>query len=104
MEKYIKNGQVAVIISPGFGAGWSTWNNVEYGEELMFDPMVVDMILNNKSEEFNTYIAVRYPNLYNTGFDELAIQWVPEGTVFRIHEYDGNESIEIRENLNWVTA
>ena len=28
-EKYIKDGQVAVAYSPGFGAGWSTWNGTE---------------------------------------------------------------------------
>ena len=104
MEKCIKDGQVAVIFSPGFGAGWSTWNNVEYSHELVFDPMIVDMILNNKKDEFETYIAMRYPDLYNTGFDELAVKWVPVGTVFRIHEYDGNESIELYEQVGWLTA
>ena len=24
-DKVIRDGKVAVIISPGFGAGWSTW-------------------------------------------------------------------------------
>ena len=104
MEKVIKDGKVAVIISPGYGAGWSTWNNVAYGNELVFDPMLVDMILNNKKDEFETYIAMRYPDLYNTGFDELAVQWVPVGTVFRIHEYDGNESIEFQDQMSWFTA
>lgn len=28
MEKYYnQNGELAVLISPGFGAGWSTWND-----------------------------------------------------------------------------
>lgn len=26
-EKFVKNGKVAVIISPGYGAGFSTWGN-----------------------------------------------------------------------------
>ena len=26
MEKVIRNGQVAVLYSPGFGAGWYSWN------------------------------------------------------------------------------
>ena len=104
MEKMVKDGMVAVIISPGFGAGWSTWNNVEYGNELVFDPMIVDMVLNNKKDEFSTYIAMRYPDLYNTGFDELAVQWVPVGTIFRVHEYDGNESIEVQDKMDWLVA
>lgn len=27
MDKVIKDGKVAVLYSPGFGAGWFTWNN-----------------------------------------------------------------------------
>jgi hypothetical protein len=26
VEKYIKDGKVAVLYSAGYGAGWSTWN------------------------------------------------------------------------------
>jgi hypothetical protein len=32
------------------------------------------------------------------------LKWLPEGTVFRIHEYDGNESIEIKEDMDWQIA
>jgi hypothetical protein len=47
---------------------------------------------------------LKYPDLYSGGLDSLQIEWVPEGTVFRIHEYDGNESIEIKEELDWQIA
>jgi hypothetical protein len=93
---------VAVIISPGYGAGWSTWN-IQY-PELVYDPMIADMILKNKKDEFETYMAVRYPDAYNTGFDELAVKWIPIGTKFRIHEYDGNEEIEYFNSINWLEA
>jgi hypothetical protein len=36
--------------------------------------------------------------------DDLMIAWIPVGTAFRIHEYDGSESIEMREELNWMLA
>ena len=26
MEKIIEDGKVAVLVSKGYGAGWSTWN------------------------------------------------------------------------------
>lgn len=26
MEKYEKDGKIAVLVSSGFGAGWSSWN------------------------------------------------------------------------------
>ena len=31
---------VAVLVSPDFGAGWSTWNNNH--PEILFDPVVVN--------------------------------------------------------------
>ena len=36
MNKLIKNGKVAVLYSPGFGAGWFTWNPTM--PELIFEP------------------------------------------------------------------
>jgi len=39
MTKYIRDGKVAVLYSPGFGAGWSTWNDDEYRmSQPNFDP------------------------------------------------------------------
>ena len=29
MEKIVRDGKVAVAVSYGFGAGWSTWNDVD---------------------------------------------------------------------------
>jgi hypothetical protein len=49
-------------------------------------------------------MAVRYPDMYTGGMDDLEVAWLPVGTAFRIHEYDGSESIEIREELNWKIA
>jgi len=36
--------------------------------------------------------------------EDLRIVWVPEGTMFKIHEYDGSESIEYKENDHWMVA
>ena len=38
-EKVIRDGKVAVLVSPEFGAGWSTW--ADNAEVAMFDPEVV---------------------------------------------------------------
>jgi hypothetical protein len=35
MQKLIRDDKVAVLVSPGFGAGWYTWHWVE---ELIYDP------------------------------------------------------------------
>ena len=34
MNKIEKDGNVAVLYSPGYGAGWSTWNDDKYQEML----------------------------------------------------------------------
>jgi len=48
MQKY-KNeaGQVAVLYSPGFGSGWSTWAAVT-DNACLFDPETVQWVLDGK--------------------------------------------------------
>jgi hypothetical protein len=101
-DRVIRDGQVAVVYSPGFGAGWSTWAHGEQTNELVFDPMIVDCVETKDFAKLATYMAVRYPDMYTGGMEDLTVAWLPEGTAFRIHEYDGSESIEVREELNWI--
>jgi hypothetical protein len=49
-------------------------------------------------------MELKYPEAYTGGIDTLVVAWIPEGTAFRIHEYDGAESLEIKEELNWLIA
>jgi hypothetical protein len=35
---------------------------------------------------------------------DLQILWLPEGAEFRIHEYDGSESVEVKEEMIWLVA
>jgi hypothetical protein len=103
MEKLVRDGQVAVLVSPGFGAGWSTWDHT-YGEDLIFDPVLAAYIDEGKMDEAKTYVTMRFPEAYDGGVEDLVVHWVPVGTAFRIHEYDGAESIEIKEDMDWVVA
>lgn len=34
----------------------------------------------------------------------LEIVEVPAGTLYRIHDYDGNETIETRDSIKWLVA
>ena len=108
MNKVIRDGKVAVIVSPGFGAGWSTWSyrgEEDYRDFMLFDPTLVDMIERSESAEtIETYVTFVHPGTYCGGADDLTIQWLPVGTAFRIHEYDGAESVEIRDDMNWTIA
>jgi hypothetical protein len=102
MKKDIRNGLVAVLYSPGFGAGWSTWNS---DSELLFDPTIVEMIEDGtNSETITQYCEAKYPDTYCGGAGDLKVQWLPVGTAFRIHEYDGAESVEIRDDIDWIIA
>ena len=102
MDKVIKDGRVAVLYSPGYGSGWYTWNQ-EF-PELIFSPAIVKLVEQEKFDELETYMELKYPEVFKGGMMDLEIEWVPVGTEFRIHEYDGSESIELKEELNWLTA
>ena len=108
MNKVIRDGKVAVLVSPGFGAGWSTWSYVgeeDYRNFMLFDPTLVDMVERGASAEtIETYVTSMYSDVYCGGADGLTIQWLPVGTAFRIHEYDGSESVEIRDDIQWTIA
>ena len=111
MNKVIQNGHVAVLYSPGFGAGWYTWGMGHgYGEEMLFDPWIVDVLLSDeytrdeKTQRILAHCAVKYPDAYTGGVEDLCIEWIPQGTAFRITDYDGNESIEYRDMTDWVIA
>lgn len=109
-EKYIKDGKVAVAYSPGFGAGWSTWEfNNELTETLLFHPDIINMILSGKQDEIDHHWLVEhfgeeFKNVYCGGASNLRIAWVPVGTQFRIEEYDGSEHIIELANDNVYIA
>lgn len=104
MNRVVRDGQVAVLYSPGYGAGWSTWANEDIRKGVLFDPGAVDLVEQEKWEELEVYITLKYPGFYTGGLRDLQIEWVPEGTQFIVDEYDGNESIQKRDTTDWYTA
>lgn len=102
IHKLSQDGNVAVLYSPGFGAGWSTWNR-EY-PQLVFDPAIVKYVEKDAKEKLAEYMALKYPDAYTGGMDDLTVAWIPEGTAFRITEYDGSESIEVMTEVDWLIA
>lgn len=107
-EKYIRNGKVAIAYSPGFGAGWSTWNDTELTNTLLFHPDIINMILSNKQSEIGTdwlveHFSEEFKDVYCGGVSNLSIRWVPVETQFRIDEYDGSESvIELESDIIYI--
>lgn len=39
-------------------------------------------------------LGEEYKDVYLGGVYDLEVEWIDEGTLFRIHEYDGWESVE----------
>ena len=102
MDKVIVNGKVAVLIAPSFGAGWYTWN---YNHpEILFDPGIVSLIEAEKWDEMKTYVALKYPEIYAGAIDDIQVEWVTEGALFKVVEHDGAESIELKEDEGWLVA
>ncbi len=106
IEKIIVNNEVAVLYSPGYGAGWYTWN--EDCEECLFDPVVVKWVLNGKDSSLTEdYVESKYDagtGFYAGGMRDLEVAWIPVGKKFIIREYDGNESIETEDTIKWTTT
>lgn len=112
MEKYPKverDGKVAVLVSHGFGAGWFSWNSEH--PECLFSPEIVDLVEKNPELDGNAVRKIKSlakklfgENFYFGGADDLAIEWIPKGTLFRIDEYDGAESLETRDGTDWIMA
>ena len=103
MNKKIKDGMVAVLVSPRYGAGWYSWHGVE---ELIYDPKLVEMVEEKASvENILLYCEEVYgENHYYGGAEELEVVWLSVGTPFRFDEYGGAETIEIRDEINWMVA
>jgi len=104
MKKVERDGKIAVIYSPGYGAGWFTWTGLE---DILFDPVIVEMIETEKdADSIVEYCKKTYgEDHYFFGvMDDLAIEWVDKGTEFIVHEYDGSERIMFKSDFNWITA
>jgi hypothetical protein len=95
VEKIERDGKVAVLYSPGFGAGWYTWNSKEIGARGIFLPRLVLAVLGESGEHAEQVAGEEFPRAYTGGVKSLAVQWVPKGSRFEIDEYDGSESVRV---------
>ncbi len=100
MEKVIRDGKVAVLISHGYGAGWYSWHSKQ---ELLFHPKIVELVEKNRNNEITEQLC---QELLGTdeyicvlGGDGLSIHWLPVGTAFEVDEYDGAESLRTMDDL-----
>lgn len=117
MKKEIRDGKVGVLYSPGYGAGWFTWNSChDGGKDILYDPSIIYMVEEmqknwgdaNHVESWISnivdYCKDKYPDVYTGGVDGLIVAWLPEGTEFYVDEYDGSETLVLKEDPIWLTA
>ena len=103
MNKVVIDGKVAVLYSPGFGGGWSTWS--DGNNDMIFDSVIVDAVENSLPfGRIQEYMEATYPNAYCGAYSDLEIRWIEEGTNFKIDEHDGSESIVIEDKDYWIIA
>jgi len=108
-ERLIRDGQVAVLYSPGYGAGWSTWchEDQQIRLDMLFDPQIADIVDQRGPdwrEQAEAIALVKYPEAYIGGLTDIQVRWLPVGTQFRVLEYDGSESLEVNGEIAWITA
>lgn len=94
---YTKDREIEILISGGFGAGWSTWN---WDDDLSIavDKRVIECFKKHgrdwpidKVMEFMESIG--YGRMYCGGWKKLRVTTVEKGMPFMISEYDGAESL-----------
>jgi len=115
------HNSIAVLVSSGYGAGWSTWNvpalaydkrvvefwlshnDLDWIEEVS-RPMCLDELLpetdaHREARLFFTECGYETP--YFGGYKNIRLVWVPKDVYWRIIEYDGAESVEYFDSALW---
>ena len=110
-ERTHQDGKTAVLVSSGYGAGWSTWcsDDVLKGG-LLFDSRIVGMVLaGHAGLVTEAWLAETWgiddPDFYVCvlGASDLRVQWVPTGSRFLVDEYDGSEALTLLgDDIGWV--
>lgn len=104
VERYYNDkDELAVLISPGYGSGWST---LEMAENLAIDKRVVEKFLSGATvlEMLECLEEIGYHDVYLGGYKDLKVVWIPRGEDFIICEYDGSEYIKLKNKIKWITA
>ena len=102
---YTDKGEIEILISPGYGAGWSTfgWND---DINIALDKRIIDYYKQNGTkvdkEEVKKFLeSIGYEHAYCGGWSQIMLDTIPPNCRFRIDEYDGYETLIECETENW---
>lgn len=104
-DKYERDGKIAVLVSPGFGADWSTW--VSDSEQACMDRRFVELALGERKgtiDELSKEIWGPDNHEYTGGWEDIEVEWLSKGQRFEISEYDGSESLRCLDPETWFVA
>lgn len=93
---YTKDGDIEILISPGFGAGWSTWDSNSIN--LAVDKKIIDFFKKYGKyvslDKLKTFLeSIGYEGVYCGGWKNIVIEKIKPNCKFRIDEYDGSEEL-----------
>lgn len=96
-----------ILVSPGFGAGWSTWAESAARYELATDQELVRLFETGDRDGFEaranhilqTITGDATDSVYLGGYEQLEVQEA-DGDWF-IEEYDGSESLHEIATAAW---
>ena len=125
VERYYNKDKtaIAVLVSHGYGGGWSTWcGETEEPYQLAYDKQVVefwlahrdddeyienlcDILKNDDQKEAEEFFeSLGYRHVFFGGFSQITLHWVPVGSKFEIAEYDGAESLRVLDDISFAIA
>ena len=79
------------------------------GHRVIFDALELDELVPTGLPKSYDDLRVKrntveYPDVYTGGLKDICLAWVKQGTLFRVTEYDGSESIECMDNAGFIVA
>ena len=94
---YTNNGKIEILISPHYGAGWSTWNE-NYKINIALDKRIINYYKKYGNEVPSSSLkefleSIGYKDVFCGGWKNIIIKTIQKGEKFRIDEYDGWESL-----------
>lgn len=105
MNKIEEHGKVAVLYSPGYGAGWSSWSgDHEIAKAMCMDARIVSAFLSGGYQSAEKAALELFPDIYTGGAKDLKVEWIEKGMQFEIQEYDGSEGIHVIGSQQYFVA
>ena len=96
-----------VLLSKGYGAGWSSWAENKNKEIATYQPIIDFLEKGGDPSDIkkNGLIKKMIEELeldcfYSDGAEQLTVEEIPDGP-FRVIDYDGSESVEFPDPGFW---